>query len=68
MGNTGAYMLRTGAYKLVTFGHTFSTFKNHSAQLFNVDEDPDELDDLAAKEPALVQTLVAKLNAIVDFE
>jgi choline-sulfatase len=54
-----AYMLRDGAMKLIY--HV-----GMPTQLFNLANDPDELNDLSAAEPAIVQTLEKQLRAICD--
>ena len=59
----GSFMLRDGPWKLVWWAE-------HRPQLFNLDKDPDELNDLA-ENPAYVDRLKAceeKLRAIVDPE
>ena len=48
-GNTGSFMLRCGAFKYITFGKTVRTFQNYTSQLFDVESDPDELNDLGGK-------------------
>jgi len=50
MGNTGSFMVRKGPWKYITFGHTLSTFSEsaYTAQLFNVDADPDEQNDVSS--------------------
>ena len=72
MGNTGSFMIRDGPYKYITFGTTLSTFKEYRPQLFNVENDPDELDDLlldSSNEDALriAKELDAKLRSVVDY-
>ena len=57
--------IRRGPWKLITYGHTFDWF-NASAftdQLFNVDEDPFELSDVAAANPGVVSELFGQLEA-----
>jgi choline-sulfatase len=56
-----AYSLREGAMKLIY--HV-----GMPAQLFDLEHDPDELHDLAASEPAVLQALEKKLRAICDPE
>jgi choline-sulfatase len=56
-----AYMLREGAMKLVY--HV-----GMPPQLFNLERDPNELNDLAAAQPATVSTLERKLRTICDPE
>ncbi|KOO26421.1 sodium hydrogen exchanger 8 [Chrysochromulina tobinii] len=67
MINTGTFMLRTAdGYKYIAFGTSSLGLEKDSdypPQLFNVEHDPDELDDLAAGGKAVEQ--VAKLDAIL---
>ena len=67
MINTGTFMLRTAdGYKYIAFGTSSLGLEKDSdypPQLFDVEHDPDELDDLAAGGKAVEQ--VAKLDAIL---
>ena len=55
MANTGCFMIRRGAYKYIAFGQALSTFQEgYVAQLFNVDNDPQELRNIAANNEAIV--------------
>lgn len=58
---TAAYMLRKGAYKLVSYA-------SYPPQLFDVEEDPDELNDLAqdANAQPILNELSAELQKICD--
>ena len=63
MGNTGAWMIRRGSYKYNAFGQALSAFKQgYSPQLFNIDEDPSELEDIASKNPSIVKEMDALLR------
>merc|ERR1712166_1123526 len=53
-GNTGAFMVRSGPWKMMTYGHTYEAYKNYPAQLYNLNEDPDELHNLATEKPEIV--------------
>ena len=67
MANTGAFMLRRGSYKYIAFGNALSAFgkdKGYVPQLFNIEEDPNELTDIAAKNPSIV----AEMDAILRKE
>jgi arylsulfatase K len=70
MGNTGAFMVRKGAWKYITYGHTLSLYspKVYHAQLFNVHEDPEEILDVSAGRPDLVAELDAELRSAFDPE
>lgn len=65
LGSTGSFMIRSGHWKLITFGHTFQWFNStaYAPQLFDLDADPLELTDVAAANPAVVATLFATLEA-----
>ena len=47
LGNTGSFMIRKGDYKYVQFGHYLSAYQNYSSILYNTENDPKELVDLA---------------------
>lgn len=64
--NTGAFMVRSGKWKLITFGHTYQAFAKYPPQLFDLDADPDELNDVAATNVEAVATLDAKLRQVLD--
>ncbi|XP_066272588.1 arylsulfatase K-like [Branchiostoma lanceolatum] len=62
--NMSTYMLRTGSLKYITFGDGPNQV---SSQLFDLDEDPDELHNLAKERPDLVRQLDDKLRELVDY-
>lgn len=45
--NTGLFMVRSGPWKYFSYGHTYSLYKDYPPQLFNLEEDPEELKNLA---------------------
>eukprot|EP01084_Bolivina_argentea_P062093 113537_1 len=50
MGNTASYMVRKDKYKYVQFGHYLNAFNNRTlyrAQLFDLENDPNEVNDIA---------------------
>lgn len=58
MGNTGSFMIRQGSYKYIAFGKAlFSWFSNYTSMLFNVDEDPWELNNIIDSYPTLANNL-----------
>eukprot|EP00928_Gymnodinium_smaydae_P052921 TRINITY_DN37042_c0_g1_i1.p1 TRINITY_DN37042_c0_g1~~TRINITY_DN37042_c0_g1_i1.p1 ORF type:complete len:665 (+),score=173.41 TRINITY_DN37042_c0_g1_i1:25-2019(+) len=67
-GVTGSYMVRSGKWKLITFGHNFGPYEKYVPQLFDVEEDPEELNDVAAANPDVVASLDAKLKTVLDPE
>ena len=62
---TGSFMLRTEAYKLITFGNTFPWFNAtaYTPQLFDLAADPFELTNVAGAHPDVVAELTATLEA-----
>jgi arylsulfatase K len=58
---TGTFMLRKDAWKYVAY-------VGYPPQLFNLDKDPDEVVDLAADHPEIVDNMDAALRKIVDYE
>jgi arylsulfatase K len=66
--NTGAVMLRHGRYKYIAFGHqpaqSFSAgAQGYQPQLFDVEADPEELIDLAARLPSVCSSLERLLRS-----
>ena len=59
--NTSAFMLRRDQWKYIVY-------MGYRPQLFNVEEDPQELCDLAGENPEVVRELDARLREIVDYE
>jgi arylsulfatase A-like enzyme len=70
MGNTGSFMIRKGPWKLITYGNDGVVIKGYKTQLFNIEKDPAELDDVASdpSNAATVTSLLAELTAVVDYE
>jgi len=64
--NTGATMVRQGKWKLVTFGKTYKAYKDYPDQLFDLEEDPEELDNVAAHNGHVVKALHARLLDVID--
>ena len=59
--NTGEFMLRKGPYKYIAYA-------GFSAQLFNVETDPDEVDNLIEREPELAKEMDHALREQIDYE
>lgn len=59
--NTTGYMLRRGKWKYIVY-------VGYPSQLFDLEADPGELNDLAAREPETAARLDRELRAIVDCE
>jgi len=60
-GGDPSSIIRRGDWKLIHY------WEDHHRELYNLDLDPGETTDLAAKEPELVDALTAELNAhLVD--
>ena len=64
MGNTGSFMVRSGSYKYIAFGrHSYDP--SYKPQLFNVMKDPEELNDIALQNPAVVKELDDYLISLI---
>jgi arylsulfatase K len=61
--NTSFYMLRTGPYKYIAYGDGYVA----PPQLFNLNTDPQELVNLAPRNPDVVSTLDKQLRSIIDY-
>ncbi len=59
--NTSGYMIRKGQWKYVVY-------VGYPAQLFDMDSDPQELNDLRSQQPDVARQLDAELRAMVDYE
>ena len=59
--NTGSFMFRTEKWKYIVYA-------GYEPQLFDLNEDPDEITDLARKRPEVAATLDEKLRDVVDYE
>ena len=68
MGNTGAFMVRSGKYKYITFGHYLKAYANYSAQLFDLENDPNELNDISASNPDICSKMEKKLLSLYNYE
>lgn len=69
MGNTGSFMIRYKNWKYIAFGNAIpSIFKDYKPQLFDVDNDPRELQDVAQAQPDVVAMLDGMLKKVVDYQ
>ena len=59
--NTGIAMWRQGPWKYIRYA-------GYDPQLFNLDDDPEEIHDLSESHPDIVQDLDARLESLVDFD
>ncbi len=59
--NTGIFMLREGPWKYVAY-------PGYDPQLFHLDDDPEEMKNLAASKPEKTRAMDRKLREIVDYE
>ena len=59
--NTGMFMLREGPWKYVVY-------VGYPAQLFNLDDDPDEVHDFTPERPDVLERMDRRLREIVDYE
>ena len=59
--NTSGYMLRKGEWKYVAY-------VGYPAQLFNIETDPGELDDVCTERPDIAVRMDSELRSIVDYE
>lgn len=63
--NTGSFAIICGRYKYITFGHNsplYSKRAGYVAQLFDLDADPDEVQNIAATQPDTVHWLDSALR------
>jgi len=69
MGNTGAFMVRWGPWKYVTFGRHLSAYATgYPARLFHVATDPDEMHDVAQDHPQVCAQLEGELAKAFDAQ
>ena len=54
-------MIRRGPYK-------YTAYAGYESQLFNVEDDPDEIDNLVGKDVALAAEMDRALRDLVDYE
>lgn len=59
--NTGSFMVRRGPWKYIAY-------PGYEPMVFNLDEDPDEVRNLASEQPEKVREMDRLLRSIVDYE
>lgn len=60
MTNTGIFMFRRGDWKYIAYA-------GYEPQLFNLRDDPGEMNNLAKKRPEVVKDMDARLRAVCDY-
>lgn len=65
---TGEFMIATGSWKMTVFGAPQLGGQQWKPQLYNLDRDPHELEDLAETEKAKVKQLEGYLRSEIDIE
>lgn len=68
MGNTGSFMVRWREWKYITFGTNLDAFQSYKPQLFDVEEDPDELNDIATQHQDVLEVMDEKLRSLYDYQ
>merc|ERR1719445_190157 len=61
-------MVRKGEWKYIQFGHYLEAFKDYKPQLFNLVQDPNEINDVSESNPSVVQEMEAILSAEFNYE
>lgn len=66
--NTPQFMIRKGNWKYIAFGHQ-APFQHYQPQLFNIAEDPLEVNDLSGSPAtqAVIRELDSQLRQVVDY-
>ena len=66
--NTGLFMVRKGKYKYIQYGHYLNAFKDYKPQLFNLEDDPYELNDISSENENVVNEMEKLLLDRYDYE
>eukprot|EP01084_Bolivina_argentea_P020443 38010_1 len=67
-GNTGSFMVRKGKWKYIQFGHYLKAYSDYKPQLFDVKNDPSELNDVSLANPDIVKDLETILSNEYNYE
>jgi len=69
MANTNAFMIRKGPWKYIAYGqYGPSWYKMYKPQLFNLDQDPSELQEVSSTNTATAKMLDDLLRSVVDYD
>eukprot|EP00483_Globobulimina_turgida_P008175 UN08191 len=66
--NTGLFMVRKGKYKFIQYGNYLTSFKNYKPQLFDLENDPNELNDISASNEEVVNEMDKLLLKNYNYE
>ena len=65
--NTAQFLVRQGRWKLIVYGQ-LGIYHSYEPQLFDVEADPTEIRNVAAANPAVVESLTAALGTKLDYK
>ena len=66
--NTGSFMVRKGKWKYIQYGHYLNAFKNYKPQLFDLDNDSNEINDVSEENENVVNELEQILSSTYNYE
>ena len=66
--NTGVFMVRKGDWKYLQYGHHLDDFQNYPAQLFNVENDGTEIQNVIAQNGDIAEEMEKLLKDTFDYE
>ena len=66
--NTGLFMVRKGKYKYIQYGHYLSAYTDYKAQLFDLENDPNELNDISDANGDIVDEMEKILVERINYE
>eukprot|EP00039_Didymoeca_costata_P024854 m.11737 g.11737 ORF g.11737 m.11737 type:complete len:567 (+) comp4511_c0_seq1:3-1703(+) len=64
--NTGEFMIRQGKWKLTVYGNDHP-YENYVPQLFNLESDPNEMNNVASTNPNIVNMLEGLLMTQINY-
>ena len=71
-GQTGTFMVRKDKYKYIQFGHNLNAYKNYSSQLYDLENDPLELNNIGCDGNNDIQNICNEMEGILkdlyDYE